>query len=598
MTGSAADGSLTQLAELAGVGFFEVDADRNVVAVSAELERITGFAAGEVVGRSCLTLIRCPSCLKGCSVFEHGRVRDGRVVLYRKDGAEVEVFKSGTVHRAADGRVIGALETVRPVHGSEGCRMDGSEFDALLGALGRFFLVADAHFRVVAHSPALPSFLGWPAARLVALPLEELFGALLFGPDGELRRAVQAGARREGWRATLPGAAGPAPVSVSVAPLPDDHTCGRPEARVVVMIRPEMASDTTTDEVPGFQGIVGQSPAMQRIFRLVELLRERDATVLLTGESGTGKEVVARAIHATSQRSGGPFVAVNCAALPGELLESELFGHVRGAFTGAVRDRAGRFELAAGGTLFLDEIGELAPPLQAKLLRALQEHAFERVGDTRTRHVDVRIVAATNRDLARAVAEGRFREDLYYRLRVIPIEIPPLRQRREDLLPLIRHLLQRIGERHSRALRLAPTALRALRAYSWPGNVRELENVLEYATTVCAGQTIHIDDLPPEILALPESAGTAATPAPAALQAVPAGAAPGSAPPLPDSGVHATAVGGPGAAVALTPAELAEATLIRSALERTRYHREAAAALLGMSRTTLWRKMKELRVRA
>jgi PAS domain S-box-containing protein len=577
MVATRADEPLTQLAELAGVGFFEVDAERNVVAVSEELERITGFAADEVVGRSCLTLIRCPSCLKGCSVFEHGRVRDGRVVLYRKDGAEVEVFKSGTVRRAADGRVIGALETVRPVHGGDGCRMDGGEFDTLLGALGRFFLVADGHFRVVAHSPALPSFLGWPATKLAALPLEELFGASLFGADGALRRAVQAGARREGWRAALQGAAGPIPVSVSAAPLPDEHTCGRPEARVVVMIRPETTLDGTMDEVPGFQGIVGQSPAMQRIFRLVELLRERDATVLLTGESGTGKEVVARAVHATSQRSNGPFVAVNCAALPGELLESELFGHVRGAFTGAVRDRAGRFELAAGGTLFLDEIGELAPPLQAKLLRVLQEHAFERVGDTRTRRVDVRIIAATNRDLARAVADGRFREDLYYRLRVIPIEIPPLRQRREDLLPLIRHLLQRIGERHSRALRLAPTALRALRAYAWPGNVRELENVLEYATTVCAGQTIHVDDLPPEILALAESAGMAGTPPPAAV------------PPAPQAGTV-------GDALSLTAAELAEATLIRAALERTRYRREAAAALLGMSRTTLWRKMKELRV--
>jgi PAS domain S-box-containing protein len=580
-------GPLSQLAELAGVGFFEVDADRNVVAVSPELEQITGFTAEEVVGRSCLTLIRCPSCLKGCSVFEHGRVRDGRVVLYRKDGAEVQVFKSGTVRRDGAGRVIGALETVRPVHAGDCCSMGAGEFDALLGALGRFFVVADGHFRVVAHSPALPAFLGWPPERLTALPLEALLGDALFGVDGALRRAVQAGERREGWRAELPGATGALPVSVSVAPLPDDHTCGRPEARVVLMIRPDAAADGEPREVPGFQGIIGQSPAMQRIFRLVELLRERDATVLLTGESGTGKEVVARAIHATSQRSAGPFVAVNCAALPGELLESELFGHVRGAFTGAVRDRAGRFEMAAGGTLFLDEIGELAPALQAKLLRVLQEHAFERVGETRTRHVDVRVLAATNRDLGRAAAEGRFREDLYYRLRVIPIEIPPLRQRREDLLPLIRHLLRRIGERHNRSLRLAPTALRALRAYAWPGNVRELENVLEYATTVCEGQTIHVDDLPLEIL----------TSAPAPL------APPGSGAATHGVGTHASEAATPqgtpwnvpaGMAL-LTAAELAEATLIRSALERTGYRRAAAAALLGVSRTTLWRRMRELR---
>jgi PAS domain S-box-containing protein len=570
--------TLEQLAELAGIGFFEVDAERNVITMNAELERITGFTAADVVGRSCLTLIRCPSCLKGCSVFERGRVRGGRVVLYTKAGAEVEVVKSGLVRRDAAGRVTGAVETVREARGADACGGVPAEFDAFLTALGRLFIVADAEYRVLACSAGLADLLGAAGRRLEGTPLEALFGEGLFGAAGTLRRAVEDGHRREGWRAELAGPGGGSmTVSVSVAPLPDQHTCGRPEARVVVMVRPDEAADEEAAEVPAFHGIVGQSPPMQRIFRLVELLRERDATVLLTGESGTGKEVVARAIHATSQRGTGPFIAVNCAALPGELLESELFGHVRGAFTGAIRDRAGRFELAAGGTLFLDEIGELAPALQAKLLRVLQEHAFERVGDTRTRTVDVRVIAATNRDLGRAVADGRFREDLYYRLRVIPIEVPPLRQRREDLPPLIRHLLRRIGQRHQRSLRLAPTALRALLAYGWPGNVRELENVLEYATTVCEGQTIHLDDLPPEVVQLP---------APAAEPSLS----------LPGGGVPALAVnGGPGV-VHLSAAEQAEAALIRSALERTRFRREAAARLLGISRTTLWRRMKELRV--
>jgi PAS domain S-box-containing protein len=574
---------LRQLAELAGVGFFEVDAERNVIAVSPELERITGFAADEVVGRSCLTLIRCPECLKSCSVFEQGRIRDGRVVLYRKDGAEVEVYKSGTVRRGADGRVAGALETVRAVNVGPGCAAVPAEMDAFLGALGRLFVVADGGLRIMACSPGLAELLGWPVGELPGTPLETVFGAALFGAEGSLRRALQNGRRREGWRAELPSrGGGTTTVSVSVAPLADDHTCGRSEARIVMMIRPDVEAEEDAEEVPAYHGVVGKSPAMQRIFRLIELLRERDATVLLTGESGTGKEVVAQAIHRTSQRASGPFIAVNCAALPGELLESELFGHVRGAFTGAVRDRAGRFELAAGGTLFLDEIGELALPLQAKLLRVLQEHAFERVGDTRTRRVDVRVIAATNRDLGRAVAEARFREDLYYRLRVIPIEVPPLRQRREDMLPLIRHLLQRIGQRHGRSLRLAPTAVRALLAYEWPGNVRELENVLEYATTVCEGQTIHLDDMPPEVLTVH---GPVADAEPALPPAAHAGA---------------IAFGGEptGPLLSFSPAEHAEAALIRSALERTRYRRAAAAGLLGISRTTLWRKMKELRLHA
>ena len=238
---------------------------------------------------------------------------------------------------------------------------------------------------------------------------------------------------------------------------------------------------------------------MERVFRLVENLEHSEATVLLTGESGTGKEVLARAIHAHSPRRSGPFVAVNCGALPGELLESELFGHVRGAFTGAVRERAGRFEVAAGGTLFLDEVADLPLHLQVKLLRVLQERTFERVGESQSRRTDARIIAATNVDLRRAVQEGRFREDLFYRLRVVPIEIPPLRERREDIEPLATYLLARVAARQGRALRFSPDALRALLDYAWPGNVRELENALEYAVAVCKGQTILPEDLPAEL---------------------------------------------------------------------------------------------------
>jgi transcriptional regulator with GAF, ATPase, and Fis domain len=293
-------------------------------------------------------------------------------------------------------------------------------------------------------------------------------------------------------------------------------------------------------------------------------------TVLLSGESGTGKEVLGRAIHARSLRRDGPFVAVNCAALPGDLLESELFGHVRGAFTGAVRDRAGRFEVAARGTLFLDEAGDLPLHLQVKLLRVLQERTFERVGENRTREADVRIVAATNRDLRRAVEEGTFREDLYYRLRVFPIEIPPLRERRADIEPLARYLLGRVAARQGRALRFSPEALRALLAYSWPGNVRELENALEFAVAVVRGQTLQPEDLPPEVLqagGLPAGAGRLLRERRAAAF------------PKPGDG-H-----GEG--------RTEERARINSALHEHRWSRAATAQALGMSRTTLWRKMRE-----
>ncbi len=351
-------------------------------------------------------------------------------------------------------------------------------------------------------------------------------------------------------------------------------------ARVLVSVRNALRQYAAERELARLRAqvrraLVGESPALRALLDQISKVGPTKARVLITGESGTGKELVARALHGTSHRRDGPFVAVNCAAIPSELLESELFGHEKGAFTGAIKDRPGRFELAEGGTLFLDEIGDLALGLQAKLLRFLQEHTIERVGDSTTRHVDVRVIAATHVNLVQAVAERRFREDLYYRLRVVPIHIPPLRERRQDLELLIRHLLQKIGRERGRSLRLAPSASRALLTYSWPGNVRELESALEYATTVCEGQTIHVADLPAEVgHPSPEPApGAPATPdtARSVLQLAPAG-------------IDATAE------------EPDEVRRIREALAAAHYRRAEAAKLLGMSRTTLWRKMKEHRL--
>ena len=565
------------LSDLGDLAYFEVDAERNVVAMSPALERLTGFRASDVMGRSCLTVIRCSECLKGCGVFKHGDVRDARLKIYREDGSELEVFKSGKVFRDDDGTITGALEVVRPAEGSIPKRSGPPlELDALLGGLGRTFILADEDFRIVGHSAALPEMVGTAADELAGMPLQDLLGEDLFSEDSTVRTAVLAGERREGWRASLMRGAGePLPVSLSIGPIDQADMCTGPHARVSVMIRPDEAAPDT----PSFGDIISRSPAMQRIFRIIELLRDNDSTVLITGESGTGKELVARALHDTSHRADGPFIAVNCAAIPSELLESELFGHIRGAFTGAVRDRPGRFELADGGTLFLDEIGDLALGLQAKILRFLQEHTFERVGDTRTRKVDVRVIAATHVNLVKAVAERRFREDLYYRLRVVPIEIPPLRQRRQDLELLIRHFLDKIGRDRGRSLRLAPSANRALLTYSWPGNVRELENALEYAISVCEGQTIHTGDLPIEIeryySVQPDGED-------------PARVDDGST----DSEERFVAERRPHRA-GLTVVEAEEVERIRAALHETRYNRGSAAEALGMSRTTLWRKMKQ-----
>ena len=249
------------------------------------------------------------------------------------------------------------------------------------------------------------------------------------------------------------------------------------------------------DEVEDRQqlsGMIGRSDVMRGIFRNVERIARSEATVLVSGESGTGKELVARAIHEHSSRADGPFVAVNCGAIPRELIESELFGHEKGAFTGATDRRTGRFEAADSGTLFLDEIGELDPTVQVKLLRVLQERSFERVGSSTTLTVDVRIVAATNRDLVKEVAEGNFREDLYYRVAVVPVQLPPLRERRED----IRLLAQTFVARSETDKKLTPAALGSLEGYNWPGNVRELENAIEHGIALSDGDSIDQQDLP------------------------------------------------------------------------------------------------------
>jgi len=433
-----------------------------------------------------------------------------------------------------------------------------SGVSAAFASLGRVFFCVDAGFHVVHASALLDRLLGKGAASAVeGRPLADLLGSELFGPAGTLRQLLLAGERREGWRSALSvPRATPRLVSVTAAPFQSDPggVCV-PRMAYVVVIRPAEEDEPVSSPFPG---LIGRSPAMERVFRLIENLEHSEATVLLTGESGTGKEVVARAIHGRSPRRGGPFVAVNCGALPGELLESELFGHVRGAFTGAVRERAGRFEVAAGGTLFLDEVSDLPLHLQVKLLRVLQERTFERVGESTPRATDARILAATNADLKRAVQEGRFREDLYYRLRVVPVELPPLRARREDIEPMATFLLARVGARQGRALRFSPDALRALLRYPWPGNVRELENALEYAVAVSRGQTILPEDLPAELLDRP-------------------------APDGPSAAVPTSAVGARGE----------EAEELRRALEACHWRRLDAARALGISRTTLWRRMRE-----
>jgi transcriptional regulator with PAS, ATPase and Fis domain len=299
-----------------------------------------------------------------------------------------------------------------------------------------------------------------------------------------------------------------------------------------------------------FGKLIGKSAPMQEVYRRIRLAAKSDVTVLLTGASGTGKELAASAIHSLGDRRAGPFVAVNCSAIPEALMESELFGHVKGAFTGAIRDKAGLFQVAHGGTLFLDEVGDMSPALQVKVLRALQEREIRRVGDDRVLKVDVRVITATNRDVARLVAAGKMREDFYYRIRVFDIAMPPLRDRLDDIPLLVDQFLATQSTSKGKPLRgVAPTAMRALMSYDWPGNVRELHNAVEYASVVASGDTVTLADLPSQIQEPEEEKGGEE--------------------------------GGMG-------------QRIRDALIQSGGNRGKAAKILGVSRVTLWKWMTRL----
>ena len=253
-------------------------------------------------------------------------------------------------------------------------------------------------------------------------------------------------------------------------------------------------------EEAALRGIIGKSPKMVELYKLISRVAVVDSTIMITGESGTGKELVARTIHSNSPRAGRPFMAINCGAIPEELLESELFGHVKGSFTGATVNKAGLLEVTQGGTVFLDEVAEMSPRLQVKLLRFLQDHIFRRVGGTEDIEVDVRMMAATNKDLTQLIQQGSFREDLYYRLNVIPVELPPLRERREDILILATNFLGFYVAKAGRsAMEISPEAMQVLMGYSWPGNVRELENAIERAVALATTDEVRVDNLPPSI---------------------------------------------------------------------------------------------------
>ncbi len=425
---------------------------------------------------------------------------------------------------------------------------------SIAGVLREGVIVIDLELVVRDLNPAAATILGRPAGEILGHPVCSLFG------EGDCPRDSLAETLKRGrpileFQTTVRLASGQlAQVLLRTVPL---ARVGEQPGGVAILLGDvtevtQLRKATSARDHLG--RLIGRDRTMQQLYALIEDVAASDASVLIRGASGTGKELVARALHQGSRRADGPFVQVNCSALAETLLESELFGHVKGAFTGAVADRRGRFEEADGGTIFLDEIGDVSPAVQVKLLRVLQERVVERVGDNRPVPVDVRVISATNRDLEALLTSGRVREDFYYRIKVVRLDIPPLRDRREDIPLLVDALLARHGVARTP---VAPDAMSRLMRHAWPGNVRELENALEHALVLSRGGEIRAEHLPPEV-------GTTAADRDA------------------HRGLHGIARG-----------SAAERAAIVAALAAEGWNRGRAARRLGIDRTTLWRKIRE-----
>jgi PAS domain S-box-containing protein len=488
----------------------------------------------------------------------------------------------------SEGQLVGYMENFRDMarvrdvilqleEVNQAISREREKTEALVDSLADGVFVVDQELRIRRFSRNMEQMLGVEAAEALGRPCREVLGGTLCDTDCPLLWSGRHGQPVTGCRETLTTRSGRSiPVSISTGFLRNEPDFQEGLYGVVTDRSEVEALRQELDGRAAFHGLVGASVPMRALFHQIEAVAPTDATVLITGESGTGKELVARALHRLGTRAQGPFVGVNCAALADELLESELFGHVRGAFTGAVRDRRGRFEMAAGGTLFLDEVESTSPALQAKLLRAIQEKTIEPVGSESSRRVDVRIVAATNKDLATEVRAGRFRDDLYYRLNVIPIHVPPLRSRSEDVPLLVQHFIRKYRAVYRHGVEesfegISERALSLMMEYPWPGNVRELENAVEYALISSDRGRIERAFLPQALRALApggaEGGEEASETASADLPAPEAGQAP------------------------------SELETLRAALDRNRWSMDRTAADLGVSRTTLWRRMRQLGLR-
>ena len=547
-------------------GVVTIDSELRIVSFNLGAQRITGYTPQQAYGLPCRAIFRANLCDKDCPVkrtIRTGEIVSGSMIdILTSDGRKIPICVNTTPLKDVKGKVIGAVLSFRNIlelHtlASELVK-EKNRLLAILESIGDGVFTVDTNWKITSFNRAAERITGFSKEEAIGKPCHAIFRSNVCMGKCPLRQTVETHKPISNFEMEILSKMGKkVPISVSTALLIDEEGEIAGGVEVFRDLSPIKHLSEELKERYSFGNIIGKNPKMQEIYDLLKTVSETSSTVLIQGETGTGKELVARAIHYNSTRHDKPFIKVSCAALPETLLESELFGYMKGAFTDAVKDKPGRFELANKGTIFLDEVGEIPKSVQAKLLRVLEEQEFERLGGTKTIKVDVRIIAATNKDLREAIKGNEFREDLYYRLNVVSIHLPPLRERSDDIPLLVNHFIEKFNQKTGKHIvSVSPDAMDILIDYDWPGNVRQLENAIEHAFVHCQGKIIQPQHLPDEIV-------------PQGKEIV------------------------KNALAAKNPLDELEKQIILETLRRNNWDTRKVAHALQISRTTLWRKLKK-----
>jgi PAS domain S-box-containing protein len=571
-TEAARDGELAHLVD----GVMVLDHDGRIVAFSEGAERIIGYASSEVIGETCRDVFRSSMCGDACpaekTVASGIALSNCRCKILTRDDSEIEISLNTSPLKGTGGDTVGVVVVFRNLNEmvemmerltelSREMMREKERSEAIVNSIADGVITVSKDLRITSFNRSAEQVTGFSAHEVIGKACRNIFRSQACAEGCPVRETIRTGEPVTGVEVEILAKEGSRiPVSMNTALLKDENgdVTGAVESfRDLSRVR------KLTEELRGkysFRNIIGRSPEIQQVFELIRSVAATNVTVLIQGETGTGKELVARAIHYESPRCDERFVAVNCAALPETLMESELFGHVKGAFTGAISARKGRFDMADGGTLFLDEIADIGYETQAKLLRVLENREFESVGDSVTRRVDVRLICATNKNLRGLVGKGRFREDLYYRINVVTIDLPPLRERSGDIQLLIEHFTDKLSKETGKTITgISPDAMDLLVDYPWPGNVREMENAIGHAFVHGRGGALLPEHLPPDI-----------------TKGIP----------------HITHA----ALSSIGSVDEMEKALIEEALKQTGGNRTRAARKLGMSRSSLWRKIRKYKL--